>query len=468
MTESLPSPSATRKSWPDYRAVWRWHFYASLFCMPFVIILSISGAIYLFKPQIEAWNERQFDNLEITASPASAAAQIRAALQAVPDSTLNAYELPKSANAAARVIVRQNGDAIRVYVHPQTLQVLHTFPENERFMRWLFRLHGELLMGDWGSMVVELAASWTVIMIVTGLYLWWPRQSRGLGGIVYPRLGSGRGIFWRDIHSVTGVWISALALFLLLSGLPWAKSWGNYFKAVRALTGTAVARQDWSNISEAASSKGKAAERAAEGEHSGHGAGSGRRRGGAGARTPKDLTAVDRIVATVRPLQLPPPVLIAPPNQGASTWTARSMTANRPLRVNLVLDGTTGRIVSRDEFHDRHLIDKIVSIGVAAHEGQLFGWSNQALGLITAVGLVLLCVSGLVLWWRRRDQGVLGAPKVLLSPRVSWGLITLVVLIGVYLPLFGASLVVVLLVERLVLRRLPGVRRWLGLQPSLS
>lgn len=51
-----PSPSATR--WPDYRAVWRWHFYAGIFCIPFVVVLAISGAIYLFKADIEGWAER--------------------------------------------------------------------------------------------------------------------------------------------------------------------------------------------------------------------------------------------------------------------------------------------------------------------------------------------------------------------------------------------------------------------------
>ena len=56
----------SEKSWPDYRAVWRWHFYAGLFCIPFVLVLSISGLIYLFKPQIEAWNERSFENLPLS------------------------------------------------------------------------------------------------------------------------------------------------------------------------------------------------------------------------------------------------------------------------------------------------------------------------------------------------------------------------------------------------------------------
>lgn len=457
--------SSAEKTWPDYRAVWRWHFYASLFCIPFVLILATSGAIYLFKPQIEVWNDRSYDHLEITGSPTSAADQIAAALAAVPDATLNAYELPQADDAAARVILRHDGEAIRVYVHPESLQVLGMIPEDERFMRLLFRLHGELLMGDRGSMVVELAASWTIIMILTGLYLWWPRQSKGLGGIVYPRLRAGSRIFWRDIHSVTGVWISGLALFLLLSGLPWAKSWGNYLKVARRLTGTAVAQQDWTTGSERPSGKTSDGDL---GEHGGHHSGSGGRRNAAPRPVPKDLTAVDRIAATVRPLELLPPVLIAPPARGSANWTVKSMTPNRPQRVNLIVEPTTGAIVSREGFEDRHLIDRIVGTGVAAHEGQLFGWPNQMLGLLTASGLILMCVSGTIMWWRRRDQGVLGAPKITLSPRVSFGLITLVVMLGVYLPMFGASLLVVLLVEKGILCRIASVRNWLGLNPPRS
>jgi uncharacterized iron-regulated membrane protein len=451
-----PQTETIEKTWPDYRAVWRWHFYASLFCIPFVVILSISGAIYLFKDEVESWLDRPYDNVVIQGKPATAAAQIRAALAAVPDSSLDGYEIPESDHAAARVLVRDGNSAVlRVYVHPATLQVLHTVAEEERLMSVVKKIHGELLSGDRGSMVVELAASWTIVMVVTGLFLWWPRHARGLAGVLYPRLAGGRRMFWRDLHGVTGIWISTFVLFLLLTGLPWAKSWGNYFKAMRRITGTAVARQDWTTGSQTAAGEGDS------GGHSGHHSSSGRQR--APRKTPSDLAAVDRIVATVRPLDLPAPVVIAPPGRGTSNWTAKSLTANRPLRVDLVVDGKTGEIVSRQDSHNRHLVDRVVGIGIAAHEGRLFGWANQALGLLTAMGLDLMCLSGVILWWRRRDQGVLGAPRATLRPRISFGLVSLVVLFGLYLPLFGASLVAVFLAERIVLSRIPRVRDWLGL-----
>ncbi len=126
-------------------------------------------------------------------------------------------------------------------------------------------------------------------------------------------------------------------------------------------------------------------------------------------------------------------------------------------------------ITNREDFKDRHWVDRMVGIGIAAHEGQLFGWLNQLLGLLTAVGLVLLTVSGVVLWWRRRDPGTLGAPKMLLAPRFSTGLVIVIVLLGLYLPLFGLSLLIVLGLEWAVLCRIPSVRKWLGLnRPAVA
>ena len=79
-----------------HRMVWRWHFYAGLLCVPFVTWLSITGSIYVFKPQIEAWLDKPYDHLGVTGPRASGEAQIAAAMNAVPGSFLHDYELPKA------------------------------------------------------------------------------------------------------------------------------------------------------------------------------------------------------------------------------------------------------------------------------------------------------------------------------------------------------------------------------------
>ena len=45
----------TRKTVPSfYNLAWRWHFYAGLFVAPFMVLLALTGIVYLYKPQLDA------------------------------------------------------------------------------------------------------------------------------------------------------------------------------------------------------------------------------------------------------------------------------------------------------------------------------------------------------------------------------------------------------------------------------
>jgi uncharacterized iron-regulated membrane protein len=123
-------------------------------------------------------------------------------------------------------------------------------------------------------------------------------------------------------------------------------------------------------------------------------------------------------------------------------------------------------MLTRKDFADRQMIDQLVGTGVSLHEGQFFGLPNQLLNLTVATGLVIAAISAAALWWRERARGVLGAPLPTGTPRLSRGLVAIVLVLAALLPEFGASLVVVLLVEHLVLRRIPPVARWLGLREA--
>ena len=444
--------------WPAYATVWRWHFYAGLFCIPFVLWLAITGTVYLFKPQIEALIDAPYAQVARAGPRATAAAQAAAAVTAVPGSVLHRYQLPETSTQAVQVVVGKDKVETRVYVHPQTLAVLKTADEDSRLMRIVFRLHGELLAGTPGSYLVELAASWTIVMILTGLVLWWPRGG-GLAGVVYPRLRASGRRFWRDLHGVTGFWVSAAALFLLVSGLPWAKSWGSYLKAVRTVAEGAPVKQDWSSGHAgelAARARADAGTRAMLGEHAEHG-------GMTMAHPSTSYLPLDRVIATVRPLGLAAPVLVAPPTAPDEPWTAKSDAANRPLRTDLTLDAD-GTLLSRKDFAQRRLIDRLVGWGIAIHEGAAFGWANQLLNLLTAIGLSLLAVSSVVLWWRRRPSGNLGAPAAVREGSAGPVIVVLIAILAVLLPLFGVTMAAVLLVERLFLRRMTSARRWLGLE----
>ena len=72
-----------------YRAVWRWHFYAGLLVLPFMITLSITGAMYVFRDEIDNWYHADLKRVQVQDSQRLApSAQVASALDAVPGTAL--------------------------------------------------------------------------------------------------------------------------------------------------------------------------------------------------------------------------------------------------------------------------------------------------------------------------------------------------------------------------------------------
>ncbi len=484
MSKDDPFDLKPRREWPDYGSVWRWHFYAGLFCIPFVIVLSVTGTIYLFRPQIEAWQEREFDQLPTVGAAASLPQQIRVAVNSVENGVFANCELPtpvppnSMTRSATRVIVQRDGEPIRVYVDPIGPKVLDSVVDNDRFIRVVRRIHGELLLGKRGSYLVELAASWTIFMVVTGMVLWWPRDQR-FAGVVYPRLNKPGKTFWKDLHSVGGFWGSGLIVFLIATGLPWSTFWGDYFKWARNVTGTAVTVQHWDG-----GHANHVTERAApqlQGSTESLARGSVAKPGPSwksAAPDPNgyDLTQISKVAEFAGSAAMQPPVLLLPPQTAGSVWTVKSETANRPYRQTIRYDASASRVIDRESFSDRHWLDQMVGQGIALHEGQRFGLLNQLIALLATTALVMLSLTGMILWWRRRNGPGLSPPVANRSQstarRISWFrgavLATVGVALAIYLPLFGATLFSVLLLERSLLIRIKPVASWLGLHTRVS
>lgn len=455
-----------------YRMVWRWHFYAGLFSAPFIFVLSLSGSIYLFKPQIDAYFDRPYNHLKLSQAIKSLDDQVAAAGLSLPGARLKSLEIRDDPSDAARVLfLKSDGEALRVFVKPDTLEILKTETEKSRFTSIVHDLHGELLIGTFGAILVELAGVWAIIMILTGLYLWWPTPEDGFAGVLYPRLNAKGRVFLKDLHSVTGVWISFFALFFLISALPWTTLWGGGLKYLRSYGQAAPTKQEWTTGPASAkalqqdlfkeATPSTALSTYEHQEHQSHqmtGPGTSERTGG-----------FDRIAPLALPLKLEVPIFLTPPSAASPNWKLQSETQNRPQRKTIEFDPKTFRQISEKSFSDHVLLDRIIDVGIAAHEGQLFGVFNQILGLMTAIGYLVLVISSTLMWWRRRPQGVLGAPsKIMPARRTPRNFIIFALVLGVLLPTLGASLLLIVVFEFFIRRYSPQATQWLGLEPFLG
>lgn len=463
------APAANR----FYLAAWRWHFYAGLFVIPFLLVLATTGLLMLWTSVIAG---RDGENIAVTPRAAVVAleAQTAAALAAVPGGTLDGYIAPATAARAALFKVALGDTVTLVAVDPHTAAVLDSFPYREGWYDFFSKVHGTLLIGTLGDRLIETAASLGIVMLATGLYLWWPRRG-GLRAALVPNLAArGRGL-WKSLHASVGIWVSVVLLAFLVSGLSWAGIWGERY--VQAWSSFPAAKYDAVPLSDkthASMNHGDAKEvpwaleqtpMPASGSH----AGMPGMPGMAGMEEMPGMpdaapVTFEGVVALARSLGFDGRFQLAAPQGEDGVWTISrdSMSNDSPDPASdrtVHVDRFTGNILADFGFADYSLYGKAMAVGIALHEGDIGAW-NVALNTLFCLGVIFLSVSGVVMWWKRRPSGATGlsAPPAPRDLGLWKGAAVVAVLLSVAFPMAGVAILVAIAID-LVVTRLPSRRQ---------
>lgn len=460
-------PKAVAASAPanrNYFTAWRWHFYAGLYVIPFLMMLAVTGLIMLW---VSATTELNGERAHVTASGAPLAVSVleKAAEAAIPGGAATQYIEPLAADRVAVFKVEADDAATTVLVDPYTAAIVETFPWRAGWYDFATDIHGTLLIGDLGDRLIEIAASLGVVLVVTGLYLHWPRNGAGASALLVPNLAARGRALWKSLHGVAGVWMSVVMLVFFLSGLSWAGIWGGKF--VQAWS--TFPAEKWDNVP--LSDKTHA--------DMNHGAAkevpwaleqtplpeSGSLAGQPAVAMPVDL---DGVTGFARALGFAGRFQINMPSGEEGVWTishdSMSNDGHDPWGDRtLHIDQYTGNVLADVRYADYSAYAKLMAWGVAFHEGDMGLW-NLALNTLFCLSMIFLPISGLVLWLKRRPEGAarLAAPPRPQDQPVWVGALVLIVALGLMFPLGGGAILAVLLLDYLVLRFVPPLRRALS------
>ena len=433
-----------------YRAIWRWHFFAGLVSVPFMILLAVTGSVYLFKNEING-SLFAYRNV-VPAKPVARQPPSRladAALAAVPGSQLKSYTDPASTTASARVDVTVADRKTIVFLDPYTGRVLDTVDAEREPMFVARKLHSLVYFGTFASYVVEAVAGFALVLVVTGIYLWWPRH-RG-GGVVSLRGTPSARVWWRDLHAVTGVVAGALIFFLAATGMPWSKFWGSHVQEYAAGAGLSYPPALWDDVptstvpmSEATSRPGWAVETAP-----------------VPASIPSTTPPIglDRAVAIARQRGIGPGFETTVPGSPSGVYTAALFPADLAQERTIHIDQYTGEPLVDLAFRDYGPIGKAIEFGVNVHTGQQWGRANQLLMLATCLALVVSSVAAVVMWWKRRPVGRVGVPPYPAERRVYTALWIAAATLGLAFPMTGAAIGLMLALDFAVILTVPPLRR---------
>ncbi|WP_264740130.1 PepSY-associated TM helix domain-containing protein [Cytobacillus firmus] len=436
-----------------YRTVWRWHFYAGIIFAPFLFILAVTGAIYLFKPQIEGILYQDYYEVTPQNEKISASQQIEEVKRLYPDSAVTVYRPGESANRSSEVGIVNNDESLTVFINPYTGESLGELNSEDRIMDKIEEFHGELMAGTLGDRIVELATCWAVVLIVTGLYLWFPKKKPGMGGVLFPRLNRGKKTFRRDLHAVPAFWVTAGMLFLIMTGLPWSGFWGTNFQSMATNTGHGYPPSVWVGSGPQSTIQTKdiadvpwAAEN---------------------LDVPvSDIQgfiplSIDDVVSAAEREGVHPSYSIYIPQDKSGVYTISAFPPKAQDEITMHIDQYTGAVLTDYRYDHYGWIGKMVAWGITLHKGTQFGLINQLISLLICLGIILVAASGYYLWLKRRPKKDMGAPKTAGFNNTK-GFLILLIAMGVLFPLVGLTIISVLIIDFFLIRRIPALKRFLN------
>jgi uncharacterized iron-regulated membrane protein len=441
----MPDGAASARPSRLYPLFWRWHFLAALIVIPFVLWQSTTGTLYLWS---EWWIDVRYPELRfVTASNASVlpSLQIEAALASIgasSDSRAVSHDHGAAAHHASAspphlassavqqialsddprrstivIMEGENGLPYPVFVDPHTGHVLGSLTGGQWLPGVTRALHAGWPLGATGNRLLELGNCWAIVMIATGLYLWWPR-GRTLLQALRLRLDAGPRLLLRDLHSTVAVMFAAVLCFFLVSALPWTSFWGGeILTRIQHVLG---------QESPAGFSTG----------------------GASAEQMIAAGTSIDAVAKAARERGVTGTLAIQlSPWQGAPLFLTNRTSSLRDDRI-VTANAVTGEIRGDFGHHDLPLIPRLVAVGVHVHQGD-FGLVNFWLNTALAVALVWLSATGAAHWWIRRPPGQLGMPQ---AREIPWTrtMVVIVVTMSAFLPIFGLSVLLVFAVSKFV------------------
>lgn len=194
-----------------HRVLFQVHLWLGIGFGVYLLLISISGSAIVLRPQFSLW----FIHNQVASVAGEAldgAALDNAVAEEYSSFTVRRIVPPNRAGRALYVELEKNGAVQSRYFDQYSGKDLGSnYPWPVASIEWLTRFHDELLLGHDGRSLNGLGGILLLLMLVSGLLIWWQGSKRWYEGLLI-KPGTARGLLWQ-LHSFLGFW-SLLLIFV--------------------------------------------------------------------------------------------------------------------------------------------------------------------------------------------------------------------------------------------------------------
>lgn len=362
----------------------RLHRWAGLVAGAVIAVASITGATLVYLPEIDrALNPHLWRVSDGPGAPLPVSALIDIVGERYPERRVNALAFESDPR---RPVVVYAGRDFQVLVHPRSGDILGARVPSRTLWGRVEGLHRDLLAGEIGRTIVALSTVVLLIVIILGLWLWWPQTRAKLKPSLWLHFGRG----WKranyDLHNVLGFYSAVVLLFLAATGVMLAypgltRSFGQLVfpgapAAAAPITSAAQERDEPASPS-----------------------------------TPRSESVVDLVVAHAA-RELPGAFRTSirfPPPRGGPLTVIKTMSgpSEAPEVHRLVYDAWTAELLGITRHSEATAAQKASRLVGRIHLGTVYGWPTKAIAFLVSLIAGALPITGAIVWfprWRRRRR----------------------------------------------------------------
>ena len=342
------------------------HLWVGLIAGLFIVIMGISGVIVVFRPYFEGLNSPK-----VTSSRGSASLTLTAQNLAAFHSgaRINRVSFPESPTEPLLVQAETpDKQRLQVFVDPASGEVLG-LKKKLAWLDWTVELHQNLLLGKTGRALTGVIGVALLLLSVSGLVSWLAGRRNWKRTLALPQKGPWRRVNY-DGHKWTGLWANLLLVIVSFTGIVLAYP-DTFRQAIRAATGEPQPSPPL-----------------------------------VPAGTSQDLRPLDEYLraaaasipgGVVRELRLPSS---GRPIVSITIWAPGDA---RPRGGNVVyLDPSSANVLSVERSAPWSS-KKLVDFANAIHKTEVGGLPLRLVFSLAGLASVLLCLSGVQIWWHRRQ-----------------------------------------------------------------
>lgn len=392
------------KSWRAKLNAWL-HLWLGLASGIVVFIVSVTGCLFTFQKEISEWihHDIMFVQPQQKATLPISTLMDNAQRAMGPEKKINYITTFTDKDRAWEFMAYQAGDpkAITyfggvkhyeaVFMNPYTGQLVGHHDFKYDFFAIVKMIHWSLLLnGDIGQQIVGWSVFVFVILLITGLILWWPKKwtkaTRDQSFKVKWKASFKRVNY--DLHNVLGFYAMAIALVLALTGMVWSFKWfQNTVYVVASRSITPPAHKNGASDTTLVGTPQKGLDIAFE-------------------TVRRDMPAVRRIG------------LSAPDTGKAAVVYMSAYWGNEVYydRDDLQFDKYNGKMLARVTKKDRNAGEKLIGMNYDIHVGAIGGIPGKIIAFLVSLICASLPVTGFIVWWgkgkKKEKKKVVKAAKV--------------------------------------------------------